>query len=453
MVKIQITDLADLLPQIQQFQDNYNLITSNGHSRLCEDLATFLFCLSLPDSYESTARQYLDNITAIANYKLADIIVRVLQEENRPKANALGQGSSLNKFSTMKNIRQKCAKCGKMNHTMQNHWPRGKNPNKKGKGQKSKKSDSAGKKKVDKKAKGKEKAQTSANIITVSEIADLSIQTAQSIDFSCYETSEKVEWCLDSGYTDHITPSKSDFIQYWEQGQASKVEITDGKYLKIEGYGMVIGYSIMPNKTVSLQIQNVLYVPEANKWLFLLIATGQRGSMSQTTKKGTTISLNGAPYIVVLPKSGRLHSFDMELVKNKNKVSGAIIATLSDYTLWHRRMGHAHQHVIKHLGKSTEGGPHQTTDAPLGACEGCEKGKSKRLPFPASKSRATKPLDLVHSHLDEMPVLSMGGYKCTATYLDDYSSFGVIFTSKRKVMSSLHSNNTKLGLKDNLAPH
>ena len=57
------------------------------------------------------------------------------------------------------------------------------------------------------------------------------------------------------------------------------------------------------------------------------------------------ISLNGAPYIVGHPKSGRLHSFDMELIKNKNNVPGAIIATLSDYTLWHRRMGHAHQHV------------------------------------------------------------------------------------------------------------
>ena len=189
--------------------------------------------------------------------------------------------------------------------------------------------------------------------------------------------SEKVEWCLDSGCTDHITPNKSDFVQYWALGQASKAEIANGKYLKIEGYGTVIGYSIMPNKTVSLQIQNVLYVLEANKRLFSLIATGQRGSMSTTTNKGTTISLNGAPYIVGLPKSGRLYSFNMELVKNKNKVPWAIIATISDYTLWHRRMGHTHQCVIKHLGKNTEGGPHQTTDAPLGACEGCEKGKSE----------------------------------------------------------------------------
>ena len=54
MVKLQFTDSMDLLPQIQIFQDNYNLITLNGHSKLSEDLATFLFCSSLPDSYEST---------------------------------------------------------------------------------------------------------------------------------------------------------------------------------------------------------------------------------------------------------------------------------------------------------------------------------------------------------------------------------------------------------------
>ena len=154
--------------------------------------------------------------------------------------------------------------------------------------------------------------------------------------------------------------------------------------------------------------------------------------MSQTTSKGTTISLNGKPYIVRLPKSGRLHSFDMELVKKKTEIPRAIIATISDYTLWHRRMGHAHQHMIKHLRKNTEGGPHQTTNAPNGACEGCEKGKSKRLPFPALQWRAKRPLNLVHSDLDEMPVLSIGGYKYTATYLDNYSSFGVMFYLKKK---------------------
>ena len=122
----------------------------------------------------------------------------------------------------------------------------------------------------------------------------------------------------------------------------------------------------------------------------------------------------------------------MVLAKNRSEIPRAIIVMLSDYTLWHRRMGHAHQRVIKHLGKNTEGGPNQTTKAPQGACEGCKKGKSKRLPFSSSRSRASKPLDLAHSDLDKMPVLSIGGYKYTATYLDNHSSFGVMFYLKHK---------------------
>ena len=183
--------------------------------------------------------------------------------------------ASLNKFSMVKNIGQKCVKCGKTNHTTQNHWPGGKHPQK-GKGQKSQKvSGLSGKKKADKKGKGKEKAQMSVNILDIVDIGELSITSSESINFSCYETSDKVEWFLDSGCTDHITPRKSDFIQYRELGQLHKAEITDRKYLTIEGFGTIIRHSMMPNSSESLQIQNVLYVPEANKQPFVLIAAGQ----------------------------------------------------------------------------------------------------------------------------------------------------------------------------------
>ena len=126
MVNIWFTNSMDLLPQIQEFQDRYSKVTLNGHSKLSEDLATFMFPSHLPQSYEATTHQYLDNITDIANYKLSDIIARVLQEESRRKAHSIKSGSSLNKFSTVKNLHQKCAKCGKTNHSTQNHWPGGK---------------------------------------------------------------------------------------------------------------------------------------------------------------------------------------------------------------------------------------------------------------------------------------------------------------------------------------
>ena len=206
-----------------------------------------------------------------------------------------------------------------MNHTTQNHWPGGKCPQK-GKGQKSQKaSGPSGKKKADKKGKGKEKAQTSANTLDIANIGELSVTSSESINFSCYETSETVKWFLDSGCTDHITPRKNDFVQYRELGQLHKAEIADGKYLTIEGYGTVIRHSIMPHKCESMQIQNVLYVPEVNKWLFSLIAAGQCRSMSQTMKEGTTVSQNGTPFIISTPKSGKLHSFDMVLAKNPSR--------------------------------------------------------------------------------------------------------------------------------------
>ena len=131
---------------------------------------------------------------------------------------------------------------------------------------------------------------------------------------------------------------------------------------------------------VSVLTGPLLYVPEANKWLLSLIAARQCGSMSQTMKEGTTISQNGTPYIIGTPKSGKLHSFDMVLTKNQSKIPRVIIATLSDYTLWHERMGHAHQHIIKHLRKNMEGGPNQTTKAPHGTCAGCEKGNPRDFP-------------------------------------------------------------------------
>ena len=55
MVKIEFTDSMELLQQIEQFLENYNRIMSNGHSKLSEDLATFMFCSSLPASYKQTA--------------------------------------------------------------------------------------------------------------------------------------------------------------------------------------------------------------------------------------------------------------------------------------------------------------------------------------------------------------------------------------------------------------
>ena len=176
---------------------------------------------------------------------------------------------------------QKCAKYGKTNHSTQNHWPGGKHLNM-GKGKLSpnvssssgNKRQNAKKGKGKGKGKGKEMAQESANVFDVSRLPELSITSSESINFSCYKTGRKVEWFLDSGSTEHITPDKNDFVEYREFDKAEKAEITDGKFLTIDGYGTIVRWSIMPSTTASIQIRHALYVPEANKQLYSLIAAG-----------------------------------------------------------------------------------------------------------------------------------------------------------------------------------
>ena len=85
----------------------------------------FMFCSALPDSYQDTTRQYLDNIDDITKYKLQPIIDRVIQEESRRKArnaNASGSSSTIHKFSTTKKYEKHCVKCGKNNHNTRDHW-------------------------------------------------------------------------------------------------------------------------------------------------------------------------------------------------------------------------------------------------------------------------------------------------------------------------------------------
>ena len=201
----------------------------------------------------------------------------------------------------MKNYGQKCAKCGKTNHSTQNHWLGGENLNKSSSTQGVSPKNSKGKQKSKKaKGKGKEKAMvsTSANVLDMGEILESSIITMNNIDFSCYNQSETVEWFLDSGSTEHITPVKSDFMQYKEFAQPQYAEIANGKLLKLEGFGMVVGHSIMPGHMPKIEICNMLYIPSASKWLYLLIAARQCNCKSKTMRSGTTVTQNGTPFII-----------------------------------------------------------------------------------------------------------------------------------------------------------
>ena len=192
-----MTNSTALLPQIQNFQENYEWILANGHSKISEDIATFIFCSSLPASYQDLTSQYLTLIEDITKYSLQKIIARVIEEESRRKVwtNAVASGLRIHKFAQITKYNKHCGKCGRNNHNTVDHWDtppqhtKGKAPQK-GKFR-PKNNLSRGK---DKKGKGKAPQQGQKQITNVKQInikdlpndeADY-LSNCESIDFSCY---------------------------------------------------------------------------------------------------------------------------------------------------------------------------------------------------------------------------------------------------------------------------
>ena len=145
-------------------------------------------------------------------------------------------------------------------------------------------------------------------------------------------------------------------------------------------------------------------------------------------------SLDGTKFITGTRKAtSGLFFFKAEVLQKQDSEAMISVLKLNTHNLWHQRLGHTNSQVINALPAHVIGGPATgAASPPMGLCDGCKKGKSKRLPFPPSKSQAETTLALVHSNLDEMSAASINRYKWTATYLDDHTCYGMMFFLKHK---------------------
>ena len=73
-------------------------------------------------------------------------------------------------------------------------------------------------------------------------------------------------------------------------------------------------------------------------------------------------------------------------------------ATVShaDIGLWHERMGHISSEALRKTAQMVDGMKIIPGSGISYPCISCEMGKGHRDPFPASSSRASTPLELMH---------------------------------------------------------
>lgn len=178
----------------------------------------------------------------------------------------------------------------------------------------------------------------------------------------------------------------------------------------------------------TLSLGNVLYVPEAACNIISASRLLNSGLSFASTRDGIKITHNGT----LLARATRINGqFILKNAKVTSIRANAAAVTELPIQEWHLRFGHLGNTYLRKLieKKMVEG---LTVDKnTLGApahCRSCAIGKMARQPFPKSKSRATRPLELVHSDLaGPQKVTSRKGYHYILTITDDATRFTWVY--------------------------
>jgi GAG-pre-integrase domain len=176
-----------------------------------------------------------------------------------------------------------------------------------------------------------------------------------------------------------------------------------------------------------------LHVPDLRTNLLLILYL--------TRHKGFTVNINAC-------KMRFLHNgtllFTAQINKNNaafldgatdaNLESAHLMSTLPlDLSLWHCRLAHHDYNSVKHMitRQLVTGIDIKSKQPPDPICQPCVSGKMNANPFPSSTTRATKPLELIHTDLHgPFRTQTMSGYLYWITFINSCTSFRAVMFLK-----------------------
>ena len=188
--------------------------------------------------------------------------------------------------------------------------------------------------------------------------------------------------------------------------------------------------------TVTSKLQPVYYAPDISYRLFSIGSLLQKGYCLRGDKAQISITKpSGDTVLEFHPHTSdpNIYWVNAKIVKDQKSLSNLALSA-HGYDLWHERLGHPSQEVLRQVSRNTSGMPSNVSipkEIPI--CRGCSQGKMTSSSFPESLTRATAAFDLIHMDLKTLPVLSYHKYKYILTFLDDHTSHGWISLLKTKV--------------------
>ena len=119
-----------------------------------------------------------------------------------------------------------------------------------------------------------------------------------------------------------------------------------------------------------------------------------------------------------------------QLSLSSNPCNSAFHVSVFNKTLWHLRLGHPSDQVLKHLFPNAKIDLNKYTFV-NNDCTHYLYGKIHNLPFPKSSFTASTPFELIHSDLwGPAPITSINGFKYYVFFIDHFTIFTWIYLLK-----------------------
>ncbi|KAI3788114.1 hypothetical protein L2E82_00783 [Cichorium intybus] len=233
------------------------------------------------------------------------------------------------------------------------------------------------------------------------------------------------EWVVDSGATQHMTGSFTNFENYVDVSDLEmSVDHPNGTKAMISKIGDL---KILP----SLILKDVLFVPEFKVHLLSVHKLARDSRIGVYFDENNcylcnTQDLHTNPIVTTGKVSGGLYFLDNKKVSCNNSSSLAV-CYVSKMT-WHQRLGHPSDQVLGVLKHKLNLGNDR-----LSLCEVCHKAKQTREPFPLSSHKSSALGDLVHLDVwGPYRVSTRDGFKYFLTVVDDYTRAVWVYLLKSK---------------------
>lgn len=239
-------------------------------------------------------------------------------------------------------------------------------------------------------------------------------------------------WIIDSGATSHVTSDRNVFSELNVNHQ-EKIYMANGQRIAVEGIGTVRINAVNNNgKSVSIKMQEVLYVPSINGSLLSVRKLVEKGFKVNFTPNGQCNIMQRDIVAATAELRGNLY-----VLKEANR---ALLTTNEVHPKdcvhqWHARCGHRDLEVVKRLNIDGHVKGANIVSCPIKVtCEVCTKGKMTRVPFPRTSEKSSrKVMDLVHTDVcGPMQTKTPSGNRYVLTFIDDYTRFTTVYLLQNK---------------------